>query len=386
MAYMAECVIALDHTRAAGMPARSLMVQKYRGSTHAESRVPLLIGAQGIELDPLRAFSDGYRIYTQRVSTGVERLDNMLGGGLIRGSTTLLTGAPGTSKTTLAGKFAEAACARGGRVLFVCFDEAGNEIVRNLASVGIRLGRFVKSGLLRMFGMVSRARSAEAQVADILRQIDAHRPRALVLDPLSALAQQGGESGALDITYRIVQQCKMRGITVFATSLVSKETPDAETTKLNVSTLADTWIHLSYLVRAGERNRALTIVKSRGTGHTNQVRELILGDRTVTLADAYVEEGEVLMGTMRYQREMSAARKRKLDGETQSRERLEKEQAVDDLSARIRTQQKDLERLTRGMSLDAEQRQRATAQRAEVRSRTSRLRRADSPAARRKKP
>lgn len=384
MAYMTECVINLDHNRQGGTLARTLTVRKYRGSGHIENSVPYLIGARGIELDPLLTHTKGYKIYTQRISTGIARLDNMLDGGFIRGSTTLVTGAPGTSKTTLAGKFAEAACARGERALYVCFDESGDEIVRNLGSVGIRLGRFVKNGLLRMHGIVSLARSADAQVVDILTQVTEHQPRVLILDPLSALARHSGESGVMDIVYRIVQQCKLLGISVFATSLVAKSDIDTETTEMNVSTIADTWIHLNYLVKAGERNRALTIVKSRGTGHSNQVRELILDDKAVSLADVYIEEGEVLMGTMRYQREQSAGHKRQIEHDVRTRERLRKEEAINDLTARILAQQQDLERLKREMALDSRQEERNANQRISQQMRTSKLRRADATAKHRK--
>lgn len=69
------------------------------------------------------------------------------------------------------------------------------------------------------------------------------------------------------------------------TSLLDQLAPEAEGTPLEISTLADTWIHLSYVIHAGERNRGLSIVKSRGTRHSNQVRELLLSDAGITLAD-----------------------------------------------------------------------------------------------------
>ena len=72
---------------------------------------------------------------------------------------------------------------------------------------------------------------------------------------------------------------------------------------MQISTIADTWLHLNYLVQAGERNRGMSIIKSRGTAHSNQVRELILSKDGVTLADIYTAGGEVLMGTMRWQKE-----------------------------------------------------------------------------------
>jgi circadian clock protein KaiC len=89
----------------------------------------------------------------ERVSAGFERLDTMLGGGLFRGSSTLITGVPGTSKTTLSGKFVEAACRRDERTLFVSFDEGPDRIVRNLTSVGIRLKPYLESGVLRMYSV-----------------------------------------------------------------------------------------------------------------------------------------------------------------------------------------------------------------------------------------
>ena len=224
-------------------------------------------------------------------------------------------------------------------MLYICFDESGHEILRDLASVGIRLGAFVKSGVLRMLSIAALARNVEVQYRDIVAQLIEFAPRVLVIDPLSAMLRAGGESGAIDITYRIVQQCKTCGITVFATSLVGKGPIDIESTELHASTVADTWIHLSYTVRAGERNRMLTIVKSRGTGHSNQVRELILGDDDVTLADVYVEEGEVLPGTLRAQREACAAIERQRESEARVGEQLRKQQAAEALSRSILAQQ-----------------------------------------------
>lgn len=379
LAYMVDCVIVLDPTHHAGTLTRSLIVQKYRGSAHIENAVPFLIGTHGIEINPLRHHTNDYRIYTQRLSTGIPRLDSMLEGGLLRGSATLVTGAPGTSKTTLAGKFAEAACKRGERALYICFDEAGKEIVRNLRSVNIHLGPFVKNGLLRTQGIVSRARNAEAQIAEILASLTDYNPHVLIVDPLSALAQQGAESGVIDVAYRLVQHCKMRGISLYATSLVDKMTPETESTEINVSTLADTWIHLNYLVRSGERNRALTVVKSRGTGHSDQVRELILTHKGVTLADVFIEEGEVLMGTLRDQREVAANRTREQEAESRAHERLKKEQAINDLASIIRTQQRELDRLVRELAIDTHAGARTIAQGSAQRARTSRRRAADKP-------
>jgi circadian clock protein KaiC len=196
----------------------------------------------------------------------------MLGGGLFRGTSTLITGAPGTSKTTLAGKFAESACQRGERTLFVSFDEGADAIARNLSSVGIRLKAHVKSGVLRMYSGHTEAHGPEEQLIILRSLIREHRPRCMVIDPLSAIAKAGGLGTARDVASRLIYMLKDAGVTVVTTSLIQGDDPEAEATELQISTIADTWINLSYLVHSGERNRALTIVKSRGTRHSNQVR------------------------------------------------------------------------------------------------------------------
>jgi circadian clock protein KaiC len=240
---------------------------------------------------------------TERVSAGFERLDTMLGGGLFRGSSTLITGVPGTSKTTLAGKFAEAACRRGERTLFVSFDEGADPIVRNLSSVGIHLRPHVKSGHLRMYSARTESVGAEDRLVKLKALIREHRPRCMVIDPLSALAKAGGLGAARAVANRLIYAVKDEGITVLLTAISDGDDPQTEATELQISTVADTWIHLSYIVRSGERNRALTIIKSRGTWHSNQVRELILSKTGPMLADVYTAGGEVLMGTLRWEKE-----------------------------------------------------------------------------------
>jgi circadian clock protein KaiC len=218
--------------------------------------------------------------------------------------------------------------------------------------------------------------------ADIVTAIDEHRPRVMVLDPLSALLKQGGATGgknSADIAFRIVQQCKLRGITLCLTSLVDQTDPTAESTELHVSTLADTWIHLSYLIRSGERNRAITVVKSRGSGHSNQVRELILSSGGITLENVYSEEGEVLMGTMRSQHEARAAEARHMAAEDLSRQRAQKVSAVDQLTARIDEQRLELTRLKRELATDASSVQSTSARNLRDRNISSVMRSADKP-------
>jgi circadian clock protein KaiC len=228
----------------------------------------------------------------------------MLGGGYYRGASVLITGFPGTAKTTLSGAFAEAACLRGERTVFVSFDSDGTEVMRNLASVGIRLNRFVKNGRLRMISARTITGSAETYLVRIKSLAKEHGARCLVIDPVSTLSKSGNELTAHSVAERLIDWSKSDGTTLLCTSLLDEMSGQSEGgSPLQISTLADTWIHLNYLVQAGERNRGMSIIKSRGTAHSNQVRELILSNRGVTLADTYSAGGEVLMGTMRWEKE-----------------------------------------------------------------------------------
>ena len=303
--FMVDCAIVLNHTVVLGVSQRNLRVQKFRGSAFDENESPFLIGKSGFEVAVTRTLGRGEaEVTSERVGSGVQRLDTMLGGGYYRGASVLITGFPGTAKTTLSGAFAEAACARGERTMFVSFDSDSNEVIRNLSSVGIQLNRYVENGTLHMVSARTITGSAETYLVRIKTLAKAHRARCLVVDPVSTLSKSGNELTAHSVAERLIDWSKAEGITLVCTSLLDEMSSQSEGgSPLQISTLADTWIHLNYLVQAGERNRGMSIIKSRGTAHSNQVRELILSDAGITVTDTYTAGGEVLMGTMRWEKE-----------------------------------------------------------------------------------
>jgi len=342
--FMVDCVVRFERRLEHGVALHRLEITKYRGSDFVAGEFPVSFGPSGMEVgapEPaeIRQVASG-----ERVSAGFERLDTMLGGGLFRGSSTLITGVPGTSKTTLAGKFAEAACRRGERTLFVSFDEGADRIARNLTSVGIQLKTHVKSGVLRMYSSRTETIGAEDHLVRLKTLIREHRPRCMVIDPISAIAKTGGIAAARAVANRFIYLAKDEKITVLVTAINEGDEPETEATDLQISTIADTWIHLSYLIRSGERNRALTIIKSRGTWHSNQVRELVLSDTGPMLADVYTAGGEVLMGTLRWEKEGEEKAKTTQRRAEFDHKRHELQAAEADTRARIKALQQDLER------------------------------------------
>ena len=305
MQFMVDCSVVLNHRVIQGVSQRNLRIQKYRGSTFDENESPFVIGKTGFDVAVARQLGRvDAAVTSERVTSGVKRLDTMLGGGYYRGASVLITGFPGTAKTTLRVAFAEAACRRGEHTMFVSFDSDGAEVIRNLTSVGIRLQRFVKNGRLRMISARTITGSAETLLVRIKALAKEHKARCVVIDPISTLSKAGNELTAHAVAERLIDWTKADGITLVCTSLLDEMGGQTGVgTPLQISTLADTWIHLNYLVQAGERNRGMSIIKSRGTAHSNQVRELILSNKGVTLADIYTAGGEVLMGTLRWEKE-----------------------------------------------------------------------------------
>jgi circadian clock protein KaiC len=340
--FMVDCVVVLRHQVVDGSAFRHLRVMKYRGSGFAGDEFPITLTKDGMQLTNRGPTELQYEVTEERISSGLPRLDNMLRGGYYRGSDVLISGAPGTAKSTLAGLFAAAACERGERTLYVSFDEGPAQIVRNLRSVGIRLKPHVKSGLLKMYSTRTRGPNVEDQFGALRAKVREHHPRCLVIDPLSALSTKLEHVASADAAQQFLDFLKGEGITVVNTSLSDGLSTD-EATATGIATIADTWIHVSYVVQDGERNRALTIVKSRGTGHSNQVRELTLSDEGVTLTDVFVAQGKVLMGVARWEAEQEEhARTKRIHVEAELK-RLQLQLAQAEAAARLQVVQTEME-------------------------------------------
>jgi circadian clock protein KaiC len=334
--YMADCVVGLSRILTSTESSRTLCIEKYRGADFVANPAPLVISAAGIEVIVITGARSDHPTSSERLSSGIPRLDAIIDGGYRRGSSVLVSGSPGTSKTTLGVSFVAAACARGDRALFVSFDENGAQIVENVRSVGFDLSAWIDSGLLRIASFISTGRSPEEHFLRVRALIADHRPDCLVVDPISSLLKSGYPFSRA-ICEAMLDYAKSLGITVLCTSLLDQAAGDVEMSASHVSTIADTWLHVSYVARDGERNRAITIIKSRGTRHSNQVRELVIGPAGVDLVDVYIAEGEVLMGSARAQKEAQAARLQSLHEAETRLKRMELDAEVADLTQKVAT-------------------------------------------------
>ena len=301
--YISDCVIVLDHRVSDQVSSRRLRVVKYRGSTHGTNEYPFLIDEDGISVLPVTSLGLEQAASTQRIPTGVPRLDAMLGGaGYYRGSSVLISGTAGTGKTSLAAHFAEAACRRGERALFFAFEESPNQIMRNMRSIGIDLQPWVQKGLLQFQATRPTFAGLEMHLTKMHKAINAFKPQVVIVDPLNSFVIGGNEIEVKSMLMRLVDFLKMQQITGLFTSLTTSGGA-LEQSEVAISSLIDTWLLLRTIEIGGERNRGLYILKSRGMAHSNQIREFLLTDHGVELRDVYVGASGVLTGSARLAQE-----------------------------------------------------------------------------------
>jgi circadian clock protein KaiC len=309
--YISDCVIVLDNRIVNELATRRLRVVKYRGSAHGSNEYPFLLDEKGLSVLPVTSLGLDYPVSDERVATGVAGLDEMLGGrGFYRGTTVLYSGAAGSGKTTLAAQFAEATCRGGERCLYLAFEESEGQLVRNMRSIGIDLAPLLKKGLLRISASRPTLHGLEMRLLTAHQLVDEHRPSAVVVDPISNLVTAGTVHETRLMLTRLIDFLKNRGITGVFTSLVSGGSAAEEETAVQISSLIDTWILLRDLEDAGERNRILTIVKSRGMAHSNENREFFLGASGVSFPEVQRGAAGALTGSARVAEKAEVARRR----------------------------------------------------------------------------
>ena len=248
---------------------------------------------------PITSLGLNHKVSNERVSTGIPRLDAMLGGrGFFRGSSILLTGTPGTGKTITAACFAQAAARRGERVLFFSFEESPDQIIRNMHSIGVNLEPFVKSGLLRLRAARPTLYGLEMHLATMFKEIASFQPHAVIIDPITSLMVAGTDYETKGMVTRLIDYLKGGQVTSLFTSLTHGGHA-LQQSEIAMSSLMDSWLLLQDLEGNGERNRVLYVIKARGMAHSNQVREFLISNRGIDLLDAYVGPSGVLTGSAR---------------------------------------------------------------------------------------
>ena len=305
--YVSDCVIVLDHRVANQVSTRRLRIVKYRGSVHGTNEYPFMIDEEGISVLPVTSLKLNNEVSSRRIASGMAELDRMLGGsGFFRGSTILVSGTAGTGKTSIAATYADASCKRREKCLYFAFEESPQQIVRNMRSIGIDLQQHVDAGLLEFQASRPTLYGLEMHLVSIHKKINAFKPKAIVLDPITNLITAGQLSDVKSILLRLIDFVQAEGITTMFTAL-NLNTATNEQTDEGVSSLVDAWITIRDIESNGERNHGLYIMKSRGMKHSNQVREFIITDGGLKLEDVYIGADGILTGSAREAQQLAEA-------------------------------------------------------------------------------
>jgi len=333
--YVSDCVILLDHRVNEQSSIRRLRIIKYRGSTHGTNEYPFIIDEDGFSVLPVTSLGLNHTASDERVSTGIPRLDTMFSGkGYFRGSTILVSGSAGTGKTSIAALFVEAACKRGERVLYFAFEESPSQFMRNMSSIGINLGQWVKKGLLQFHATRPTLHGLEHHLSTTIKLINKFEPQIVILDPIDAFIIGGNQNQVKIMLLRLVDFLKMKNITAFFANLTD-EGSTQEFSEMSISSLIDTWLLLRDIEIGGERNRGLYILKSRGMAHSNQIREFKLTNNGIELLDVYVGPEGVLTGSARLTQEAKNRAVQLLRQQEIIRKKLEIERKQEVMEAQI---------------------------------------------------
>jgi circadian clock protein KaiC len=344
--YVADCVIALDHRVTGQVTTRRLRVVKYRGSSHGTNEYPFLIGEKGISVLPITSLRLDHSAPAQRIPTGIPGLDDMLGGkGIFRGASVLVSGSPGTGKSSVAANFVEAACRRGERAILFAYEESSAQIVRNMLSIGLDLRPWLEKGLLQIHSSRPTLQGLEQHLLSMHGLITAFNPKVVAVDPISNLTFERDDIEVKPTLMRLIDHLKKREITAVFTSLTSSGTAATtpEDSQVGVSSLMDVWFLLRNHEQNGERNRTIFVLKARGMSHSNQVREFILSDEGISLVDAYIGTDGVLTGSSRVAQEARGRDEAELRSQAHARKLRQLASKRKAIESRIAALQADLD-------------------------------------------
>jgi circadian clock protein KaiC len=350
--YVSDCVILLDHRVHNQISTRRLRIVKYRGTAHGTNEYPFLIDEDGFSVLPVSAIALNHQVSEERISTGIPDLDTMLsGGGLHRGSSILVSGVAGAGKSSVAASIVDAACRRGEKALHFSFEESEFQTVRNMRSIGIDLQEWIDKGLLRYVAARPTLYGLEMHLAVMVREVARFQPQLVVLDPISAFLSPGDTSEVQAMLLRMVDFLKGRGITAVFTHLAHARSDETQT-DAGLSSLMDAWILLLNRESNGEFNRELYLLKARGMGHSNQVREFVMGADGIALREPYLGEGGALTGSSRRAFEAKARREEAIRSNELARlqqqldhRRKKLEAQIEVLKTDLRSDELELERL-----------------------------------------
>lgn len=302
--YVADCVIQLDNRITNQITTRRLRIVKYRGSLHGNNEYPFIIDEEGITVFPVISEGLLQKSSSKRIFSGINSLDKMLDNkGFYVGSSILISGTAGTGKTSIAASFAYSLCKSKKRTLFCAFEEAPNQIIRNMRSIGFHLEPQIKSGILNFYYSRPTLQNLELHFIAIKKIINDINPSVVILDPITNLMTEGPNSDIRSMLTRFVDYLKTKEITVMFTAAITVGSIERNPSDEGISSMVDTWMMVQDIEVEEKRTRSLCIMKSRGMKHSHDVREFNISSKGISLSSIIRSQQKVSNSSERIAKE-----------------------------------------------------------------------------------
>lgn len=284
-----------------GAARRRLQIQKLRGVDFIAGYHDFVLRRGGLEIYPRMTAAGHYQEFVgQPVPSNIADMDALLHGGPLRGTSTLITGPAGTGKTTLALQYVTAACARGERCAVYEFDERIGTLLKRAESMGMPLHRYIDEGLL-VVHQIDPAELSPGEFAwRVRRDVDENDCRLLVMDSLNGyLAAMPQEQHLILQMHELLSYLSQSGVVTF---LINPQhgLVGTMTSSLDISYIADTVVLIRFFEAQGRLRKAISILKHRGGGHEDAIRELRIDTRGIRVGQPLVDFRGVLTGTPEY--------------------------------------------------------------------------------------
>lgn len=299
---LAHGVITLERsTLEFGAARRRLQVQKLRGVDFMAGFHDLNIRKGGLDIYPRLIAAGHHAEFNDAVTpSGVTALDDLLGGGPLRGSSTLVTGPAGSGKTTIALQYLDAACRRGEPCTVYEFDERIGTLLARAQAFGMDLKKHIEDGCL-VIQQIDPAEISPGEFAYRVRQqVEERGVRMIVIDSLNGyMAAMPQEQQLILQMHELLSYLSQQGVVTF---LINPQHGLVGTmaTNLNISYVADAVLLLRFFEAKGRIRKAISVLKNRGGMHEDAIRELRIDSGGVRVGEALAEFRGVLTGTPEY--------------------------------------------------------------------------------------
>ncbi|MEF8784425.1 MAG: ATPase domain-containing protein [Haloarculaceae archaeon] len=295
MRSLSDGVIQLSHTDR----GRRLKVAKHRGFGQQDGSHGLAIRDSGVEVFPsLIPEQLDSTLETSRIRSGIDNLDDLLGGGLEKGTVTFISGPTGVGKTTTATQFLAEAANQGTDSIAYLFEEGTDTFTHRSESMGIPLSDLREQGAVSLRAVEPLAQSAEEFAQTVKREIDRTGSEVVLIDGIDGykMSIQGTDATLVEKIHALTRHLKNRDVTVIITDEVSQITGMRTATSTNLSYIADNILFLSYIETEGTLEKIIGVLKKRAGGFENTLREFDL-DGGIHVGDPLTNASGILQGT-----------------------------------------------------------------------------------------